>query len=520
MSQLFTYSKSALSLRSLLLAVTLASCSPQPPPSSLKILGGTPTPQGESLNVVAVATSAGDFMCTGVLITDRLVVTAAHCLARHAPYEKNLRIATGTGNDQHHFDEAQLLPVVGGNMAPGYKGRAEYDIAYLILKDAIPNVTSHIIPPATDYAEILEIERPQQKLRLIGYGCRDQQINCKAGVKYQVDVHVNSISRLTMDVGTSDKGASNGDSGGPAFALLADGSWRLTGITSGRGAEGADYGLVRPYLCWIGQESKIEIPGAGSHCYDQTPIHPKDSVDVLAACKNPANELQAHTFTVLKKHLGTSDCDPLIKDLATVASLDLSNAYFFDSTVLNVAGQLKRLNLTGNRYTSLSPLHDFRHLEQVTLDLTKVLPDQLTALHSARPDIKIATPTAATDLFDGLELKNTTIFDLALANVTGLDIRNAAGLTPLQRAIELKQHDNTEKLIAHQVPLNATEPTYGHTALHLAVFSNSLRGVQLLVDNGADCTIRNKGGDTVLDVAELYNKGTELHKYLLAHCRN
>lgn len=508
------------SVVAVLTTITISACSSSSRQSSLKILNGTPTPPGESLHVVAIATAAGDFFCSGVLVTDRLVLTAAHCLAGHAPYDLNLRVVIGEGNEAHHFDAAQLLPVESGKFASTYKGQPDSDIAYLILKHSIPvDAARHIVPLALDNIEILNFEKPKQKLRLMGFGCRDQQINCKAGIKHQVDILINTVSRWTMDVGTTDQGASNGDSGGPAFAVLADGSQKLMGITSGRGNLGTNYVLIRPHICWISRESNIDIPAATSHCYDQALMHPQNSGDVIGACKNPANTLQTHTFALLKKALGTLDCSQLVEDLKTTESLNLSQGYFFDPTALTFAEHLKHLDLSGHRQTDLLPIATLSSLETLDLDLTLVEANQLKNLRISRPKLRIKTHTADNDLFAGIESANAVVVDLALEQISGLDIRNASGLTPLQRATELKQHESIKKIIERGANVNAITMNHGHTALHLAIFSNDLKSVQLLVDHHADCTIKNKHDDTALDVADRYNRGTELQRYLVAFCK-
>lgn len=509
-----------------LIMVSLAqACSPsQTPSSSPKVLNGTPTPTGESLNVVALTTAKGDFFCTGVLISDTLIITAAHCLENRAPYDEGVRVVLGEGNDSHHFEPSQLLPVKSGKIVPGYTGfrtgKADRDIAYLVLKEPVdfPDTQKHLVPPALDYAEILAIEQPGQKLRLIGFGCRDQQINCKAGTKYQVDVQINTLSRLTMDVGTSDKGASNGDSGGPAFALLPDGSQRLLGITSGRGVEGAYYGLIRPSICWISKDSMIEIPGASQHCYDQTITGSKEVDAFATACKNPANHLQSYTFAILRKKLDASSCDQLITKLAAVEHLDLSSAYFIDSSLVAHATNMKSLNLTGNPQTSLLPLLTLTNLETLNIDPTKMISTQLEALRAARPELKIVTPTATADIFAGIQQKNDAVFDIALANLISPEVTDNSGQTPLHRAIWLKQDTNVAKLISRGANVNAIEPADKQSALHFAVILNGFNNVKLLVDHDANCHFKNKHDQTPVEIAELYNKGSDMLKYLHSHC--
>lgn len=51
------------------------------------------------------------------------------------------------------------------------------------------------------------------------------------------------------------------------------------------------------------------------------------------------------------------------------------------------------------------------------------------------------------------------------------------------------------------------------TPLHYAVISMSLPVVKILVDNGADCNLKNEDGNTPLDIAIKLNL-TAITKYL------
>lgn len=490
--------------------------------STLKILEGSPTPPGEAAHVVAIAFANGDFVCTGVLISDTLILTAAHCLDGRTPYEKNLKVALGEGSDRHHFEQSELLAIARGKISPNYTGtrtgKSDADIAYLVLEKPILNMTKHIVPPALNFAEVLTIEQQGQKLRLIGYGCRDQNINCTAGTKYQVDVEVNSTTRYIMDVGTRSKGASNGDSGGPAFAIMRDGSQRLMGITSGKGDIGAFYGLVRPNICWISRDSNIEIPGAAQHCYDQTVVGSNEPDVIINACKQPANELQSQTFHVLMKKLNASTCDELLTSLASAENLDLSNAYFIDASILTAAQKLKNLDLTGNPQTSLLPLQSLKSLDTLKLDLTMMEVKQLDSLQNSKPDLKIISSRPESDIFIGIQQSQKIIFDLALESLSSYDFTDASGQTPLHRAIWAKQDANVAKLVERGANIRTVEPLDHQSALHLAVIVNSFSSVKLLVDHKADCYLKNKHSQTPLEIAELYNNGSDMHKYLKAQC--
>ena len=61
-------------------------------------------------------------------------------------------------------------------------------------------------------------------------------------------------------------------------------------------------------------------------------------------------------------------------------------------------------------------------------------------------------------------------------------------------------------LIAHGSPVDGRGSPAGHTPLHEAAFNGDLALVRLLLDSGADRSVRTAEGDTPLDIARKHNR--------------
>jgi ankyrin repeat protein len=139
-------------------------------------------------------------------------------------------------------------------------------------------------------------------------------------------------------------------------------------------------------------------------------------------------------------------------------------------------------------------------------DTVKVLLD-----HGADPDVRgFAGKTA---LFWAVERGYRDVADLLLEHKADPDINNSAGQTPLMEAAKTGKADLVRDLVAHHADLNAKEGDdglpgtldvsagTGMTPLILAVVGNHLAVANILLQAGADVSIRNRGGQDALDVA-------------------
>ena len=224
-------------------------------PSSSEIVGGEPSAVCGWPSTVAIGE------CTGSLVHPELVIYAAHCpiLMMEDPIE--VRFGETTAAPE------RVVPVEDCQVNPGFDLFSDPpggDFAYCTLAEPVTDVP---IVPVLMGCEADELV-PEAEVTLVGYGLDD---NAELGVKREVVTTVDSfINDSEVIVGGDGKGACNGDSGGPAFLQLADGSWRVFGITS-RGLDfdcantQTIYGVMHlEAIEWVEESSGLDI----TPCHD------------------------------------------------------------------------------------------------------------------------------------------------------------------------------------------------------------------------------------------------------------
>lgn len=237
----------------------------------------TPTPliaHGEPAVMCAWPTTvsvSGGGQCSGTLIHPRVVVYAAHC---------------GGTSKTIHFGEDALAPARSVTTTDcqayaDYAGADDqaHDWAYCVLDEAITDLP--ITPPLFGCeTEQLEVGR---EVALVGFGA---DVDGDSGIKRWA---ATSLAAVTPGNNTTTVGNPNldgvpsicsGDSGGPAFVQLDDGSWRTFGIASTVTGDCGGYGshsMLAGAVPWIEWHSGIDI----------TPCHASDgSWAPGSACTN------------------------------------------------------------------------------------------------------------------------------------------------------------------------------------------------------------------------------------------
>jgi MYXO-CTERM domain-containing protein len=170
--------------------------------------------------------------CTATLIHHRVVTTAAHCMQGSTG-----KVTFTAGKDASGATIPGSFSLTGKCTA-GARGSSgggtKNDWAYCVIPEDERVNKFQITPPLVG-CEADKFLKPGAEAWIVGFGTTGSDGN-GYGVKREVAVKVNKVGNGILDVGDRDNGPCHGDSGGPIYMRLTDGThdwgWRVFGSTS------------------------------------------------------------------------------------------------------------------------------------------------------------------------------------------------------------------------------------------------------------------------------------------------
>lgn len=200
--------------------------------------------------------------CSATLVTDRFILSAAHCIGRVVSQLKKKKKAyfradfpktSGTGFTSEYYEiaSAQNHPGYGGN-----GGGIRDDVGFAVLKAPATKVTPIPISSAS-----MDSTWAKRKLLFLGYGLIQTQPKRQGtNQKYSVELPIRRVLSDRFEVYEPKKSICSGDSGGPALYSV-DGRLRVVGVnsyvqgtqTKGQAnCDGSGYCFrVDTYLAWM-----------------------------------------------------------------------------------------------------------------------------------------------------------------------------------------------------------------------------------------------------------------------------
>jgi secreted trypsin-like serine protease len=252
----------------------LSSCAPQEQSSHLiaqthSIIGGNLVEDNSDIaaSAVVIDIENGKSMCTGTLITEHVVLTAAHCVLKSPddpsmiPAEKlhlyfgNVVVQIKDPNPyQNYRAQAFAHKVVTFDEHPNKDYRDLHDLALIEFKESLPDglKPAALASPAQAHDPVLL----SKEVLVVGFGISKNTYKPK-GPEYlrQVALNINGFEKHSIAELISPEfkphALCSGDSGGPVYFNI-DGRFYLWGVNSKSDCEKYGYVTVASdYQDWI-----------------------------------------------------------------------------------------------------------------------------------------------------------------------------------------------------------------------------------------------------------------------------
>lgn len=252
------------------------------------------------------AVKAG-YRCSGVYIGNGLVLTAAHCLEKQSDGTFNLpgkkvAFADNVCSTGQCWDEVEsagrvveceyCIPYPNGSPSTGIWGQELYDgvdLAVCILKSNVNVPFAPVMQFGCDTEWFMDnFFKKNVSFTFVGMGCNEVDYNMypvpcskdgekrawKLNLDYDQPQSFHQGSYKLQFSGENDENPiANGDSGGPLFCLMPDGTYRVIGVLHGTSGNKVYWEPITPYVDWIESVTGRDIsPKLGEKYYLATGV--------------------------------------------------------------------------------------------------------------------------------------------------------------------------------------------------------------------------------------------------------
>jgi V8-like Glu-specific endopeptidase len=189
-----------------------------------KIVGGTNDNADPAIVALVAQGPMGQALCTAEVISPTVLLTAAHCTLA-TEVGPNAIFGVVTTPSLQGATAIRVQTVHSDPMFDPMNPQNGHDVGVAILGHPL-SITP--IPYNTQPLPGTMVGGP---VRLVGYGVSDPSAGSGAGTKRQVMATLDAFNNLLLQIGDTGTQTCNGDSGGPALAMI-NGVETIIGVTS------------------------------------------------------------------------------------------------------------------------------------------------------------------------------------------------------------------------------------------------------------------------------------------------